>query len=71
MLQRLLLKKLFNKTAEATGDLIGNKIDDKITSVGKSKSKQKQDGMNEMDETEEICNPPEKRKQIIKDLRSF
>ena len=26
-------KKVIQKTAEATGDLIGNKIDDKITSV--------------------------------------
>ena len=34
MLQRLLLK-----AAEATGDLIGNKIADKITSIGKSKEK--------------------------------
>ena len=30
-------KRVIQKTAEATGDLIGNKIADKITSVGKSK----------------------------------
>ena len=30
-----LLKKV-KKSAEATGDLIGNKITDKITSLGKS-----------------------------------
>ena len=41
MLQRLLLKEQFKKTAEATGDLIGNKIVDKITLVGKTKSKEK------------------------------
>ena len=35
-------KRLFQKTAEATGDFIGNKIADKITSVGKTKSKEKQ-----------------------------
>ena len=29
------------KTAEATRDLIGNKIADKITSIGKPKEKQK------------------------------
>ena len=29
------------KTAKAAGDLIGNKIADKITSLGKSKNKQK------------------------------
>ena len=34
-------KRVVQKTAEATGDLIGNKIADKITLVGKSKSKQK------------------------------
>ena len=31
-------KRVVQKTAEATGDLIGNKIDHKITSVGKSKN---------------------------------
>ena len=35
-------KRLFQKTAEATGDFTGNKIADKITSVGKTKSKEKQ-----------------------------
>ena len=34
-------KRVIQKTAEATGDLIGNKKADKITLVGKSKSKQK------------------------------
>ena len=34
-------KRVVQKTAEATEDLIGNKIADKITLVGKSKSKQK------------------------------
>ena len=42
---------------------IGNKIADKITSLGKSKNKEK--------ETieDEIIIPPEKRQQIINDLR--
>ena len=31
-------KRVVQKTAEATGDLIGNKIADKITSLGKAKS---------------------------------
>ena len=35
-------KRLFQKTVEATGDFIGNKIADKITSVGKTKSQEKQ-----------------------------
>ena len=31
---------MVQKTAEATGDLIGNKIADKITSTGKPKEKE-------------------------------
>ena len=54
-----MLQKLLQKTAEATGDLIGNKIADTITSIGKPK------------EIEEIYIPPEKRQQIIDDLRLF
>ena len=64
-------KRVVHKTAEATGDMIGNKIADKITSVGKSKSKQKKDEINEIIETEEIYIPPEKTEQIINDLRLF
>ena len=55
-------KRVAQKTAEATGDLIGNKIADKITSIGKSKEKPK---------PEEIYIPPDKRQQIIDDLRLF
>ena len=58
MLQKLLLKDLFKK-------LIGNKIADKITSVGKSKEKEK------TKKVEEIYIPPEKRQQIIDDLKLF
>ena len=36
-------KRIVQKTAEATRDLMGNKIGDKITSVEKSKSKEKED----------------------------
>ena len=57
-------KRVVQKTAEGTGDLIGNKIADKITSVGKTRSK-------EEDERQEIYIPPEKRQQIIDDLRLF
>ena len=52
-------KRVVQKTAEATGDLIGNKIADKITEKEKE------------DEREEIYIPPEKRQQIIDDLRLF
>ena len=41
MLQKLLLKDQFKKTAEETGDLTGNKTADKITLAGKSKEDDK------------------------------
>ena len=58
-------KKVVQKTAEAIGDLVGNKIADQITSIGKPKEKDK------IKEIEEIYIPPEKRQQIIDDLRLF
>ena len=61
-------KRVVQKTTEATGDLIGNKIADKITSIGKPKEKEKPKETKEM---EEIYIPPEKRQQIINDLRLF
>ena len=61
-------KRIVQKSAEATGDLIGNKITDKITSLGKSKNKEKE---NETNEVEEIIIHPEKRQRIINDLRLF
>ena len=60
-------KRIVQNIAEATGDLIGNKIADKITSAGRAKSKEK----DETNETEEIYIPTEKRQQIIGDLRLF
>ena len=59
-------KRVVQKTAGATGDLIGNKIADKITSIGKSKEKPKT-----KEKLEEKYIPPEKRQQIIDDLRLF
>ena len=59
-------KRVVQKTEEATVYLIGNKTADKITSLGKSKNKEKQ---NETNEVEEIYIPTEKRQQIIDDLR--
>ena len=46
---------MVQKTAAATGGLIGNKIADKITSIGKPKAKEK------AKEIEEIYIPIEKR----------
>ena len=34
-------KRVVQKTAETTGDLIGNEMADKITSIGKPKEKKK------------------------------
>ena len=58
-------KRVVQKTAEATGDLFGNKIADKITSIGKPKEKEK------TKEVEEIYIPPKERQQIIDDVRLF
>ena len=59
-------KRVVQKTAEAAGDLIGNKIADKTISVGKPKEKEKE----KTKEIEETYIPPEKR-QIIDDLILF
>ena len=45
--------------------MIGNKVADKIVSLGKTKSNEKED------ERQEIYIPPEKMQQIIDDLRLF
>ena len=63
--ERAASKRLVQKTAEAAGELIGNKIADKIASIGKPKEKEK------TNKVEEIYIPPEKRQQIIDDLRLF
>ena len=57
-------KRVVKETVEATGDLIGNKIADKITSIAKPKEK-------ETKKTDEIYIPPEKTQQIIDDLSYF
>ena len=58
-------KWVVQNIVEAIGELIGNKIADNITSLGKTKSKEKED------ERQEIYIPPEKILQIIDDLRLF
>ena len=60
-------KRVAQKMADATGDLIGNKMDEKITSIGKPKEKRQE----ETKEIEEIYISPEKRQEIIDDLRLF
>ena len=51
--------------AETTGDLIGNKIADEITSLGKTNGKEK------TIKAEEIYILPEKIQQIIDELKLF
>ena len=62
-------KKVLTKSAEATGDLIGNKIADRITKSTRNKAQKEDDRL--MEETQEILIPPEKREQIIRDLKLF
>ena len=57
-------KWVVQKTAEAT-DLTGNKIADKIASLGKTKEKKK------ANKVEEIYIPPEKKQQISDELILF
>ena len=58
-------KRVVQKTAELTGDLIGNQIADKITSVGKWKEKDK------TKKAEEVYIPLEKRQRTIDDVKLF
>ena len=61
-------KRAIWKTAEATGDLIGNKIADKIPSISRKSSKELQDE-NEIEIPKERYISPEKRQQFIDELR--
>ena len=64
-------KRAIQKTPEATGDLVGNKIADKITSVAKKSIKK----LPTIDEDAELSTykkryiSPEERQQIIDELR--
>ena len=60
-------KKVLTKSAEATGDFIGNKITDKITKSSRNKAQKEDDRI--MKETQELIILPEKREQIIRDLK--
>ena len=57
------------KSAEATGDVIGNKIADRITKSTRNKAPKEDDRI--MEESQELIISPEKREQIIKDLKLF
>ena len=63
-------KRAIQKTAEATGDLVGNTIADKITSVSKESTKK----LPTIDEDVELTThkryiSPEEKQQIIDELR--
>ena len=60
-------KRAIQKTAEGTGDLIGNKIADKI-SVSKKKSNNNNDNV-ELSTHKKRYISPEEREQIIDELR--
>ena len=60
---------MFTKSAEATGDLTGNKIADRITKNTRNKEQKEDD--RRMEETQKILIPPKKREQIIRDLQLF
>ena len=74
-------KRAIQKIAEATDDLIGNKIADKITNISKkssmellsmklhSKKLQNNEANDEIERSKERCISPEKRQQLIDKLR--
>ena len=49
--------------------MIGNKIADRITKNSRNEAQKEEDRT--MEETQEILIPPEKREQIIRDLKLF
>ena len=63
------LKRAIQKTAEATGDLIGNKTADKITKVSKTSQNALKIDENKTDIPKEKYISPEKRQQIVDELR--
>ena len=62
-------KKVLTKSAEAAGYLNGNKIADRIAKSTRNKEQKEDDRI--MEETQELIIPPEKREQIIRDLKLF
>ena len=63
-------KRSFQKTAEAVGDLIDNKIADKITSLSKESSRELQNnvGNHKIEVPKGRWISPEKKQQIIDEL---
>ena len=63
---KIVSKRVIQKIAEGTGDLIGNKIADKIISVS---NKKLPDEDIELTTHKKRCISPEERQQIIDELR--
>ena len=65
------MKRAIQKAAEATGDLIGNKIADKITSVSKKSHNNNSNNNEDLEITDhkKRCISAEERQQIINELR--
>ena len=63
-------KRAIQKTAEATSDLIGNKIADKVTSVSKNSPKElHSQNEDEIEIPKERYISPEKRLQAVNELK--
>ena len=61
-------KRKIQKTAEATDDLISNKINDKITSVSKKSTKELENNETEVDKSKKRYISPEERPPTIDEL---
>ena len=59
---KIATKKVLHKSAEATGEMIGNKIADRITKSSRNNAQKEDDRI--MEETQELIIPPEKREQL-------
>ena len=69
---KLLKKRVILKTAEATGDLIGNKIADRITKVSRSSQQNNWKiiiNKHDKEIPKERYISPEKRQKVSEDLR--
>ena len=62
-------KIAIQKTAEATGGLVGNKIADKVRSISKKKSDNNNDDDVKLTTPKKRYMSPEERQQIIDELR--
>ena len=62
-------KRAIQKTAEARGDLVGNFIADKITSISKKQTSEPHPNMTSIEITKERYISPQERQKIIDKLR--